>query len=123
MLDKTEMRCRAQELRREMTAEEKHLYYDYFKHLSVTVRRQHPVGYYIADFYIAKADLVVELDGSQRYKADGRAWDEARDRFFAEQGILVLRYSNVDINRRFHAVCEEITLRIEQRMKQRLSYK
>jgi len=123
MPDKTKMKRRAQELRREMTAEERHLYYDYFKHLSVTVKRQRPFGYYIADFYIAKANLIVELDGAQHYEADGKAWDLERDRFFTEQGILVLRYTNADINQRFRAVCEDITLHIEKRSGERMTYK
>ena len=123
MPSKAEMHRRARSLRNGMTPEEKHLFYDYFKHLSLIVRRQMPVGMYIADFYISEAKLVIELDGSQHYETDGRAWDERRDHFFAEQGILVLRYSNAEVNLRFHAVCEDITLHIEQRIKHKLTYR
>ena len=57
----------SQELRRNMTKEEKHLWYDFLKKLPITVNRQRKMGSYIADFYIAKCKLVIELDGSQHY--------------------------------------------------------
>ena len=96
----------AQKLRREMTKEERHLWYDFLKHLDVTVRRQHVIGSYIVDFYIASAGLVIELDGSQHY--EDPASDQIRDAYLSSLGILVRRYSNSDINRQFSAVCEEI---------------
>ena len=55
---------RAQELRSNMTKEERHLWYDFLKSLPVTVHRQKVLGNYIADFYIASKKLVIELDGS-----------------------------------------------------------
>lgn len=106
-----------------MTPEERHLYYDYFKHLSVTVKRQYPIDYYIADFYIAKADLIVELDSSQHYEEEGKAWDAARDQFFCERGLEVLRFSNKDVYQYFEAICECISRKIEERMRMRLRYK
>ena len=43
----------AQRLRREMTKEERHLWYDFLKTLPVTVHRQKVLGPYIVDFHIA----------------------------------------------------------------------
>ena len=98
----------AQKLRREMTKEERHLWYDYLKSLPVTVKRQMVIGPYIVDFYIAEAKLVIELDGSQHFEEEGIAADQERDRYLSELGLSVLRYSNLDINRNFRGVCEDI---------------
>ena len=57
----------AQELRKSMTKEERHLWYDFLKSLPVTVNRQKVIGQYIADFYIAEKKVVIELDGWKIY--------------------------------------------------------
>ncbi len=44
----------AQTLRREMTKEEKHLWYDFLKNLPITINRQKVIGHYIADFIARK---------------------------------------------------------------------
>ena len=100
------LRSFSQKLRREMTKEERHLWYDFLKPLDVTVKRQHIIGSYIVDFYIASAKLVIELDGSQHY--EDPASDQIRDAYLSSLGILVRRYSNTEINRQFSAVCEDI---------------
>ena len=98
----------ARRLRREMTKQERHLWYDFLKALPIMVHRQKVIGSYIVDFYIAKEKLVVELDGSQHYEAEGKQNDAARDAFLRAQGLTVLRYSNADVDRNFRAVCEDI---------------
>ena len=103
----------AKVLRKNMTKEERHLWYDFLKSLPVMVHRQKGIGNYIVDFYIAKAKLVVELDGSQHYEEEGVRADEVRDAYLASLGITVLRYSNADINCRFQAVCEDIWNRLK----------
>ena len=52
----------AKALRRNMTKEEKHLWYDFLKRLTFAVKRQHNIENYIVDFYIASRKLVIELD-------------------------------------------------------------
>ena len=100
---------RSQELRRNMTRQEKHLWYDFLKGLPVTVNRQKVLGCYIADFYCASAKLVIELDGSQHETEEGRRYDRQRDRFLTDQlGLTVLRYPNHQIDRHFQEVCQEI---------------
>lgn len=108
------LRPYAQRLRREMTKEERHLWYDCLKQLKETVNRQHVIGPYIVDFYCASAKLVIELDGTQHYERPQR--DRIRDAWLEERGLLMKRYSNADINRRFDAVCEDIyeTIRIRK---------
>ena len=98
----------AKVLRKNMTKEEKHLWYDCLKHLPVTVHRQKVVGKYIVDFYIAASKLVIELDGSQHYEEKNRQQDALRDAALEAMGILVLRYSNRDIHCRFREVCDNI---------------
>ncbi len=98
----------ARKLRRKMTKEERHLWYDFLKSLPVTVHRQKVLGNYIVDFYIASAKLVIELDGSQHYETDGLSKDAQRDGYLQSAGFRVLRYSNADINQNFAGVCEDI---------------
>jgi len=98
----------AQRLRREMTKEERHLWYDFLKTLPVTVHRQKVLGPYIVDFYIAAAKIIIELDGSQHYENLGKTKDEERDAWLKNEGYQVLRYANTDVNRRFQSVCQDI---------------
>ncbi len=102
----------AQKLRRDMTKEERHLWYDFLKDLPITVNRQKVIGNYIADFYCANAKLIIEIDGTQHYEDEGIKSDKKRDEFFKELGIKVLRYSNEDVNNNFDGVCEDILRRL-----------
>ena len=96
-------------LRKNMTKEERHLWYDFFKKLPITVNRQKVIGRYIVDFYIAEACLVVELDGSHHYENEDQInSDFERDEYLKSIGIVVLRYSNLDVQRKFESVCADI---------------
>ena len=98
----------AQALRRGMTPEERHLWYDHLRGLPVMVHRQKVLGPYIVDFYIAAAGIVIEVDGVQHYEDEGRARDEARDAWLREQGLIVLRYTNQEVKYIFYGVCANI---------------
>lgn len=98
----------AKSLRKNMTKEERHLWYDFLKGLPITVNRQKVISSYIVDFYIASAKLVIELDGSQHYEPKGLQEDKNRDKFLKSNGIKVLRYSNLDVNKNFEGVCQDI---------------
>ncbi len=98
----------AKALRKNMTKEERHLWYDFLKVLPVTVNRQKVIGKYIVDFYIATSKIVIEIDGSQHYEDKGMETDAQRDEFLNNLEIRVLRYSNLDINQRFENVCQDI---------------
>ena len=102
------LKTNSQILRKNMTKEERRLWYDYLKNIPLTINRQKIYGNYILDFYCSKAKVAIELDGSQHYEKEGKEKDEIRDRCLAEQGILVLRYSNYDIDHNFEAVCQDI---------------
>ena len=98
----------AQSLRKEMTKEERHLWYDFLKDFPYTVNRQKVIGHYIVDFYCAQAKLVIELDGSQHYEEEGEKADRIRDAYMRSLGLSVLRYSNLDIRKNFEGVCMDI---------------
>ena len=98
----------ARRLRKEMTKQERRLWYEYLKSLPVTVHRQKVLGAYIVDFYIASRKIVIELDGSQHFEPNGIQKDEERDRYLKSIGCTVLRYSNADVNQRFESVCQDI---------------
>ena len=98
----------AQELRKNMTPEEKHLWYDFLKRLPFTVKRQHNIDNYIVDFYIASKKIVIEVDGSQHESKDHKEADAIRDNVLAQWGIKVLRYSNESIRNNFTKIAEDI---------------
>ena len=106
----------ARELRKNMTPEERHLWYDFLKRLPMTVHRQKNVGNYIVDFLIASASLVVEIDGRQHKLAEHAEADIQRDKELNMLGYTVVRYSNEDIHYRFRAVCEDIMKRVNMRV-------
>ena len=98
----------AKKLRREMTPEEKTLWYQYLKTFPYTVHRQKVILNYIVDFYIHSHKIVIELDGRQHLTAENKAEDEKRDQELAELGITVLRYPNRMIHHDFYMVCVDI---------------
>ncbi len=104
-------------LRKNMTKEESHLWYDFLRTYPVRFSRQKVLGKYIADFYCAEAKLIIELDGSGHYTDDGRQYDEERTAFLQAYGITVIRITNREIHQNFRGVCEYI----EQLVKQSLS--
>ena len=65
----------AQNLRKNMTPEEKHLWYDFLKRLPLTVKRQQNLENYIVDFYIPSKKVVIEVDGIQHQKCDQQEAD------------------------------------------------
>ncbi len=107
------LRQLSQTLRKNMTRHEQHLWYDYLNRYPVRFVRQHPLSDFIADFYCAKAKLVVELDGSQHYGPAGEAADEKRTEALSKLGIHVLRFPNSAVDRYFEGVCEAIDLTVQ----------
>ena len=109
-------RRRSQELRKNQTKEENHLWYDFLKTYPVQFRRQYPTGCYYADFFCYQANLVVELDGSQHFEPENIIADQQRTAFFAEKGISILRFTNTDIWKNFSGVCETIDREVKRRI-------
>ena len=98
-----------------MTKEERHLWYDFLRNYPIRFRRQKIIGNYIADFYCSGASLVIELDGSQHGEDAARIHDQKRTDYFESFGLQVLRFSNLDVMRNFRGVCEAIDLAVRQR--------
>ena len=98
----------AKELRKNMTKEERHLWFDFLRYCTPRFRRQEIIGSYIADFYCSKAKLVIELDGSQHLEPKDLVYDSGRTDYFHSLGIQVVRYSNTDIHNNFPGVCQHI---------------
>ena len=98
----------AKELRKNMTPEEKHIWYDFLKKVPMTVKRQYVVENYILDFFIPQVNVAIEIDGSQHYEPDAKKADQKRDADLALVGVKVIRYTNNDINKNFVGVVQEI---------------
>ena len=103
----------SRELRKNMTPEENHLWYDFLARLPITVNRQKIIDNYIVDFYIHSRKIVIELDGIQHKTEEHKAKDDERDAYLAELGISVLRYDNETIRKSFVFVCEDILEHLE----------
>ena len=99
---------RAKELRKNMTKEERHLWYDFLRNHPSRFVRQKVLGYYIGDFYSATAKLIIELDGSQHYEESNQIQDAQRTEFLQQFGLRVLRIPNNAIWENFRGVCEYI---------------
>ena len=107
----------AKALRRNMTKEERKLWYDFLKTYPVRFCRQKVLGKYIADFYSAKAKLVIELDGSGHYTEEHEKYDLERSEFLENYGLKILRIPNTEIHNNFQAVCEYIDLIVKNAIK------
>ena len=103
----------AKHLRKSMTKEERHLWYDFLRTIPQKFVRQKVLGKYIADFYCASANLVIELDGSQHYEDAGIQYDERRTEYLEALGIHVIRISNNEVNENFAGVCGYISRLLE----------
>ena len=104
----------ARTLRKNMTRQERHLWYDCLRYCIPRFRRQEIIGNYIADFFCHEAKLVIELDGSQHYTPETAEKDNIRTAYFHSIGIRVLRFSNLDIDTNFSGVCEAVLLALKQ---------
>ncbi|MDY5641834.1 MAG: endonuclease domain-containing protein [Candidatus Faecousia sp.] len=108
-------KANAQTLRKNMTKEENLLWYPFLRRCPCQFRRQYVIGNYIVDFYCHRAKLVVELDGSQHYTPEEVEKNARRTRYLESLGLQVLRFSNLDVLRRFRVVCEAINLTVQER--------
>ena len=104
-------------LRKNMTKEEKHLWYDFLRSYPIRFSRQKVLGRYIADFYCAKAKLVIELDGCEHNTKDAKKYDDDRTAFLEQYGLTVIRIPNANINNDFHNVCNYIDGVVKQSLR------
>ena len=113
------LKINAQTLRKNMTKEEARLWYQFLCRYPLRFRKQYVIGNYIVDFFCHQAKLVVELDGSQHCTPEEAKYDEKRTEYLKSQGLQVLRFSNLDVMRRFRDVCESIDMTAKARTAQK----
>ena len=108
----------AKELRKNMTKEERHLWYDFLKGYPIRFLRQKVIDNYIVDFYCAKANVVIELDGSQHYEDKGLLKDKIRTEKIEQRNLTIIRIPNNEVNRNFEGVCQYIDITVKEFLRQ-----
>jgi very-short-patch-repair endonuclease len=101
---------KAHDLRHPMTDAEK-LLWDKIRNRKLQglkFRRQHPIHYYIADFYCHEKRLIVEVDGGIHLDEAVKKHDENRTAELDRFGIKVIRFTNEQIFEQLEQVLEEI---------------
>ena len=111
----------AKELRKNMTPWERKLWYEFLRSYPVRFQRQKAIGNYIADFYCAKARLVVELDGSGHFTPEQAEKDKIRTKELESMNLRILRFLNRDVDTNFYGVCEYINSVVKQSLPQSAS--
>lgn len=104
----SKLKILARNLRKNMTEEERALWFGYLRTCKARFLRQKVIGNYIVYFYSPKNKLVIELDGGQHYEDEAKLNDNKRDKYLESLGLIVLRYTNVDVNKNFEGVCADI---------------
>lgn len=100
---------RARKLRAEMSFPEVLLWQELRRKAGeVRFRRQHPVGRYILDFYVASIRLAIEIDGEVHDMGDRPDQDIARDEWLRGQGIEVVRIPASEVLRDVNDVADSI---------------
>ena len=114
-----ELRSRknARILRKNPTKEENHLWYDFLRNYPIRFHRQYVIESYIVDFFCPKAKLIIELDGNQHHEKNAAIeYDSKRTQDIEKYGFCVLRYTNLEIQRQFKNVCEDINNHVQERI-------
>ena len=106
----------AKKLRKEMTKQEKHLWYDFLRTYRPRFLRQKAVNKFVADFYCSKAKLIIELDGSQHYTEKGLLKDKKRTKILNTYGLKIIRFTNNEIDKHFEGVCMRIDTEVKQNL-------
>ena len=114
VIKNNQMLERARELRKNMTEQERKLWYLFLKDYPVKIYKQRIIESFIVDFYCAQARLVIEIDGTQHYLPQGEAYDKERSAVIEAYGLKVLRFSNYEIDKEFTSVCEMIDKTIRE---------
>ena len=60
-------------------------------------RRQHPISFFVADFYCHRLKLVIEVDGKVHSNSEQHEWDEGRTAELEKLELKVIRVDNEDV--------------------------
>ena len=107
----------ARALRKQMTKQEKHLWYDFLRTFPVQFNRQKVIDDFIVDFYCHSAHLVVELDGGQHFEPENFQKDLERTKRLNSLGLKVLRFTNNEVDHNFIEVCAAIQETVESALR------
>ncbi len=108
----------AKNLRKNATEQEKRLWYDFLSKYEIRFQRQKAIDNFIADFYCHKAKLIVEIDGSQHYTAEGIQKDEFRTEILEGYDLKIIRFTNRQISTNFRGVCEYIDTAVKASLRE-----
>ena len=114
----TVLTTNARALRKNMTKEERHLWYNFLKSYPVRFSRQKVINNYIVDFYCHSARLIIELDGSQHYEEKVLLKDKVRTEIIEQRNLTVIRIPNNEVNRNFEGVCQYIDNAVKESLRQ-----
>ena len=114
----TKLTANAKVLRKNMTKEERHLWYDFLKNYPVRFLRQKVIDNYIVDFYCHRARLIIELDGSGHYEEKGLLKDKIRTERIEKRNLTVIRIPNNEVNINFEGVCMHIDNAVKESLRQ-----
>lgn len=112
------LKARSRSMRKDMTPEEKQLWFRILRDYPVKFRRQQVMAPFICDFYCDKAKLIIEVDGSQHYSIEGKSYDQWRSEFLEKDGNVVIRFSNEDIKKRLYGVYILVDRAVKERLKE-----
>ena len=110
----TKLTNNAKALRKNMTKEEHHLWYDFLRSYPVRFLRQKVIDNYVVDFYCHEAKLIIELDGSQHYEEKEMLKDKIRTEKIENRNITIIRIPNNEISKNFRGVCEYIDFCVQK---------
>ena len=113
-----ELTANARTMRKKLTKEERHLWYDFLKSYPVRFLRQKVIDNYIVDFYCHSARLIIELDGSQHYEENGLLKDKIRTEIIKQRNLTVIRIPNNEVNKNFEGVCQYIDIAVKESLRQ-----
>ncbi len=86
------------------------------RNLKYKFRRQHPIDFFIIDFYCAEARLLIEIDGSSHLEREQQEYDQSRTEYLEALEYKVIRFTNDDVRYNIHAVVTAIMQEIESRI-------
>src|SRR5437899_1215082 len=58
------------------------------------IRREHPIGRYVLDFFCPEAMVSLELDGRQHGQPEQNERDELKEKYLLSRGIVTKRFWN-----------------------------
>lgn len=109
----------ARELRQPQTPAEATIWHHLRnRSLGYKFRRQHPIDYFIIDFYCARAKLLIEIDGESHMKKSQKEYDQARTEYLETRGYKVIRFTNGDVRYNVQSVVTRIIETVEARIKE-----